>query len=148
VADVVAAPSRRQQLAPLGQRLREVRDGIERINDPFDADLGAIHARLAVLVNDVRSLSTPGPVPATAGGYLRLCREAARLSIDDVAAAIATEPAIPHIERASWLRQIEDEVGETTIALSTVAALRRAYPFDVETLVALADDVAQAGRAA
>ncbi len=41
------------------------------------------------------------------GSYLRLRREAAGLSIDDVAAALATEPRWNELDRKAWLELIE-----------------------------------------
>lgn len=52
----------RARLATATQTLREVRDDIERMNDPHDPRLGDIHVRLAIIIGDLRNLPYNSPV--------------------------------------------------------------------------------------
>lgn len=71
------------------------------------------------------------------GTYVRKRREAACLSIEDIALAIGTAPRIPALDRAEWIALVErDElpVGMDMVeALSGIAEL----PFDKHVLVIL-----------
>lgn len=63
----------------------------------------------------------------TPGTYLKKRRQAARLSVDDVAERIATAPPLAHIDRAAWIERIEE--GIDPISADVLATLRSAYPF-------------------
>lgn len=76
------------------------------------------------------------------GTYLRLRREAQRLSIDDVAAVVRTDPDVPLAARAELLRAIEADL--TPISDVVIGSLMRAadvgsFRFDPEVLVRLID---------
>ncbi|MGI4732919.1 MAG: hypothetical protein ACRYFW_14395 [Janthinobacterium lividum] len=77
----------------------------------------------------IRALFTPGR-------YLEARRCAAGASIEDVAATIFTDPATPERDRKLQLELIEADA--QPMALETIAALRGAFPFDVDVLVRLA----------
>ncbi|CAN5370590.1 hypothetical protein BH10PSE14_BH10PSE14_04620 [soil metagenome] len=68
----------------------------------------------------------------TPGAWLKLRRQAARLSIADVAAMTATEPRVAEHVRAGWLDLIEADAMPASFA--TIVALRHAYPFDLHVL--------------
>lgn len=70
----------------------------------------------------------------TPGTYLRLRREAAGLSIVDVAARLSTEPRWAEHLRAEWIGLIE---AGASSSFHTVVALGRAFPFDLHVLEAL-----------
>lgn len=74
--------------------------------------------------------------PLTPGAYLKHRRQAARLAIDDLAAALATEPRIAQHVRADWIVQIEADVMPASFA--TIVALRCAFAFDLHVLERLA----------
>lgn len=74
------------------------------------------------------------------GAYLRHRRQAAMLSIGDVAAMIHTTPRWSELERSGWLQRIEADVEQPTFR--TVVALRQCFSFDIRVLanlVAIAD---------
>ena len=71
------------------------------------------------------------------GTYLRKRREAADLSVDDVAAMLPTEPRTAALSRAEWLRRIEADV--VPIGNDVAAALRYAFAFDASVLRRLED---------
>jgi hypothetical protein len=77
---------------------------------------------------------TPGPI-LTPGGYLRLRRQAAGMSVDDVAFALETEPHWPAIDRAQWLSLIEVDV--YPVSPGTAIALHACFAFDPMVLDAL-----------
>ncbi len=64
--------------------------------------------------------------------YLKLRREAAGVSIADIAATMVTEPRIAEHVRAGWVEQIE--AGTMPASFATIVALRHAYRFDLEVL--------------
>lgn len=71
------------------------------------------------------------------GAYLRLRREAAGLSLDDVAFAMETIPTVSARSRAEWLGQIE--AGLAPLQVDVLLALE-AHPmlmFDRDVLLAL-----------
>lgn len=70
--------------------------------------------------------------PMTPGSYLRKRRTAAGLSIEQVAASIATDPRLHEIDRCAWLRLIEDDV--TMVTVDIAAALLRVFRFDPDAL--------------
>ncbi len=72
----------------------------------------------------------------TPGAYLKRRRQAQRLSLEEVAAALPTEPHLPAHDRVAWLERIEADVMPATA--HTIAALRTVYRFDVSVLVTLA----------
>lgn len=72
----------------------------------------------------------------TPAAYLRRRREAAGLSLDDVAARLTTEPRMAEHVRKSWLELIER--GDMPATFSTIVVLRWAYPFDLSVLERLA----------
>lgn len=73
----------------------------------------------------------------TPGTYLRLRREAAGLSIEDVASVIGTIPHMDALGRAGWLRLVEAD--ETPIGANVVDTLRNVFRFDQLVLLDLAD---------
>ena len=76
----------------------------------------------------------------TPGAYLRHRRQAAMLSLGDVAAKIHTTPRWSELERSGWLQRIEADVEQPTFR--TVIALRQCFSFDIRvlaSLVAIAD---------
>ena len=77
----------------------------------------------------------------TPGAYLRLRREAAGLSVEQVAERLRTEPRIAEFARAEWIELIEGDA--MPAAFSTIVALRCAFRFDLAVLEALA--IAQLG---
>jgi transcriptional regulator with XRE-family HTH domain len=80
----------------------------------------------------------------TPGAYLKKRREAARLSIDDVARVIETEPRYALHLRKGWLELIESD--ETPAAFNTVVALHQVVPFDLDVLIALSIEGREAPR--
>ncbi len=72
----------------------------------------------------------------TPGDYLRLRREAAGLSIEDVAARIETAPHVPHRDRAAWLKAIEN--GIAPLSNGSAILLRFMFRFDPVVLDTLA----------
>jgi len=74
-------------------------------------------------------------VPLTPGAYIKRKREAAGLSIADVAARLATEPRTAEHARAEWIELIEAD--ETPLLFMTVVALSTAFPIDMRELVRL-----------
>lgn len=76
----------------------------------------------------------------TPGTYLRLRREAAGLSIEDVAGVIATVPHMDALGRAGWLRLVEAD--ETPIGADVIDTLRNVFRFDQVVLMDL-DDIAR-----
>lgn len=76
----------------------------------------------------------PDPV-MTPGTYLRKRREAARLSIADVAAKISTIPRMAEHIRMDWLELIESDQMPATFY--TIVALHQIVPFSIDALVAL-----------
>jgi hypothetical protein len=76
------------------------------------------------------------------GTYLRLRREAAGLTIDDVAAIFGTVPGVPLSARADMLRSIEADVtpiGDDVIRVLMKARELGSFPFDPVVLVQLVD---------
>lgn len=73
----------------------------------------------------------------TPGTYLRLRREAAGLSIEDVAGVIGTDPHMDALGRAGWLRLVEAD--ETPIGTNVIDTLRNVFRFDQVVLMDLAD---------
>ena len=57
------------------------------------------------------------------GAYLRKRREAAGLTLADVAARVVTEPRMPEHERAEWLRLLETDAMPPSAR--TIAVLRQ-----------------------
>lgn len=76
----------------------------------------------------------------TPGTYLRIRREAARLSLEDLALRIGTDPRLSTRDRAEWLRTVE--AGIAPIHSVSLDALVRALPIDPVVLVVL-DAIAQ-----
>lgn len=68
----------------------------------------------------------------TPGAYLKMRRQAAGLSIADVAAMTATEPRVAEHVRAGWLELIEADAMPASFA--TIVALHHAYRFDLHVL--------------
>jgi hypothetical protein len=66
------------------------------------------------------------------GTYVQLRREAAELSIDDVAMMLPTEPHVDVLARAAWLRTIEADAAP--IGIDVISALRYAFAFDAFVL--------------
>lgn len=75
------------------------------------------------------------PGPLTPGGYLRRCREARGWTLDDLALATETVPAVSARSRAEWLAMIEADVAR--ISVRTGIALHQALGFDPDILDAL-----------
>lgn len=68
----------------------------------------------------------------TPGAYLRHRREAAMLSIGDVADMFHTQPRWSEIDRIDWLGRIEADVEQPTFR--TIVALRSCFSFDIDVL--------------
>lgn len=68
----------------------------------------------------------------TPGAYLRHRRQAAMLSIGDVAGLIQTFPRWSELDRIDWLGRIEADVEQPT--LRTIVALRSCFSFDLDVL--------------
>lgn len=73
----------------------------------------------------------------TPGTYLAKRREAAGLSIEDVAARTFTDPRISLRDRVEWLARIEQDVARPGVDVMT--ALARVYSFDPFILGYLVD---------
>lgn len=71
----------------------------------------------------------------TPGLYLRTRREAAGLSLDDVAERIATVPRWAQHLRRGWLEQIEGD--KMPAIFNTIVVLSQVVQFDLGVLVAL-----------
>lgn len=80
------------------------------------------------------------PTPLTAADYLRLRREAAKLSIADVAAAMTTNAA-NRGEAAAFLRLIETP-GTRVNRHDTLLRLQNVFPFDPAVYGQLLDEPA------
>lgn len=80
----------------------------------------------------------------TPGQYLKKRREAAGLSIDDVAERIATTPRWAQHLRRGWLEQIESDQMPATFR--TIVVLHQVMQFDLGVLVALTADGCEAPR--
>lgn len=57
----------RARIAAVTQMLRDARDEIERINEPYDPRLGAYQLQLAKMVQDIRDLPYHPPLVAQGG---------------------------------------------------------------------------------
>lgn len=73
----------------------------------------------------------------TPGTYLRLRRQAAGLSIEDVAALVQTEPRWSEIDRVAWLLRIEADVA--AISPDVAFSLKSTFRFSVTVLGQLID---------
>lgn len=76
----------------------------------------------------------------TPGKYLSLRRAAAGLSIEDVAARFTSDPRLGEMDRAEWLRQIEN--GEAPASVFVAVALAPVFNFSsgiLGSLVAVAE---------
>jgi len=82
------------------------------------------------------NILTPPYRVMTPGAYLKYRRTAAGLGLNDVAAAVATEPPLAEHVRGAWIERIEADVAP--VSLNTIVVLRRAYPFDLDVLAQLA----------
>ena len=71
------------------------------------------------------------------GTYLRKRREAAGLTLEAVAAKLATEPRLGELDRLAWLRLIEAD--SVPIGATAIAALHIIFRFDGQILDRLAD---------
>lgn len=80
----------------------------------------------------------------TPGQYLRKRREAAGLSIDDVAERILTVPRWAEHLRRGWLEQIEAD--EMPATFNTIVVLHQVMQFDLRILVALSVEGEDAPR--
>jgi hypothetical protein len=85
-------------------------------------------------------------VPLTPGADSQRQREAAGLSIADVAARLATEPRWAEHTRAEWLVLIEADA--TPLLFITVAALGTVFPMDMRELVQLVQSQTEIAAAA
>lgn len=72
------------------------------------------------------------PMVLTPGAYLRHRREAALLSIGNVADMFHTQPRWSELERIDWLQRIECDVEQPTFR--TLVALRACFNFDLDVL--------------
>ncbi len=63
----------------------------------------------------------------TPGAYLARRRQAAGLSIDDIAAMIATDPRLDQRARRAWLAQMEADL--SPISIESVTALSHCFAF-------------------
>lgn len=68
----------------------------------------------------------------TPGSYLKHRRQAAQLSIVDVAHRIGTEPRTAEHSRGEWLELIEADAAPMT--LTTIVALSQVFSFDIHVL--------------
>lgn len=73
----------------------------------------------------------------TPGTYLRLRREAAGLSLDDVALSMETIPSLPGRERAEWLGQIESDLAPLQVDVLLALEAHPELAFDRDALLAL-----------
>ena len=80
----------------------------------------------------------------TPGKYLRTRREAAGLSIADVAERIATAPRWAQHLRRGWLAQIESD--QMPASFNTIVVLHQVLQFDLGVLVALSAEGVEAPR--
>lgn len=80
----------------------------------------------------------------TPGQYLRTRREAAGLSIADVAERIATVPRWAQHLRRGWLAQIESD--QMPASFNTIVVLHQVMQFDLGVLVALSAEGVEAPR--
>jgi len=76
--------------------------------------------------------------------YLRTRREAAGLSIADVAERIATAPRWAQHLRRGWLAQIESD--QMPASFNTIVVLHQVLQFDLGVLVALSAEGVEAPR--
>ena len=76
------------------------------------------------------------PDATTPGRYLRAQREAAGLSLHDVADRLRSDPYWAEHVRVEWLELVEAD--EQPVTFGTVVALSLAYSFDFAELVQLA----------
>lgn len=68
----------------------------------------------------------------TPGTYIAKRRQAAGLSIDDVAAMVSTSPRLGEIDRRAWIERIEQDVA--AISPDVAVALGSAFPFSRHVL--------------
>lgn len=73
----------------------------------------------------------------TPGTYLKLRRQAARLSIEDVAAMVHTAPRLGEIDRCGWIARLESDVA--ALSPDVIAALSDAFRFSRRVLLQLID---------
>lgn len=73
----------------------------------------------------------------TPGTYLKLRRQAAGLSIEDVAAMVHTAPRLGEIDRCGWISRLETDVA--ALSPDVVATLSDAFRFSRRTLHQLID---------
>lgn len=71
----------------------------------------------------------------TPGAYIKQRRQAAGLSVADVASRIATEPQSAEHLRGEWLELIEADAAPASF--STIVALRLVFRFDLTVLAQL-----------
>jgi transcriptional regulator with XRE-family HTH domain len=80
-------------------------------------------------------LMSPGPLMSP-GAYLAKRREAAGLSVEDVALRVGTTPYPMNLrDRVAWIKRVETDVDP--IGMGTASALLGAYHFDAAVLVRL-----------
>lgn len=75
------------------------------------------------------------PPTTTPGAYLKHRRQAALLTVDDVAARVSSEPRVAQHLRAEQIELIEADAQPATFA--TIVALNRVIPFDLGILARL-----------
>ncbi len=68
----------------------------------------------------------------TPGTYVRLRREALKLSIEDLALMLETEPCVSHRRRVEWLTMLEADAEEITLPIALV--LHDAIAIDLRML--------------
>ncbi len=73
----------------------------------------------------------------TPGTYLRLRRQAAGLSIEDVAAMVRTSPRLGEVDVIAWLRRVEEDVA--ALSPDVIGALGVAFRFSCPVLWQLID---------
>lgn len=71
------------------------------------------------------------------GTYLAKRRQAAGLSIDDVAGAVRTDPPVGEVDRAGWIRRIEENA--VLPSFDVIHALGQLFPFSRSVLSELTD---------
>lgn len=73
----------------------------------------------------------------TPGTYLKLRRQAAGLSIEDVAAMVHTAPRLGEIDRCGWIARLESDVA--ALSPDVIATLSDAFRFSRRVLHQLID---------
>lgn len=127
---------RREQLLKASSSLREIAVALQALTDPSDHILPVGLRSLLGAIDEIDFVShlaaeASGDRP-TPGVYLRQQREAAGLSVEDLALRLGTNPELDLVRRIDWIRQIES--GVALISVSNAAAYLRAVRLDLKVL--------------